>query len=59
MKFAWSEERVLPKEQGVFDVAPPRQAYSHSASVGSLYTRFFTRSSFNADSFSQNFTASS
>ena len=36
---AWAEEREAPWWKGVEEGAPPRQAYSHSASVGKRYKR--------------------
>src|SRR5579864_3491497 len=53
------EEREPPKKKGLEELAPPRQAYSHSASVGKRYVRPTAFSSGRADSLRQNSTASS
>src|SRR5206468_2252739 len=58
-KLACVEERESPKWKGVEELAPPRQAYSHSASVGKRYVRPFFFSSACFDSFRQKATASS
>jgi hypothetical protein len=59
LKLAWLEERERPKWKGVEEEAPPRQPYSHSASVGKRYTRSYRFSAARAESFLQNSTASS
>jgi hypothetical protein len=59
LKFACAEVRDWPKEKGVEEEAPPRQAYSHSASVGKRYTRPNRFSSGISDSLRQKAKASS
>src|SRR5207247_270649 len=58
-KLALNDDSDRPKEKGSDSLAPPRQAYSHSASVGSRYTRPASRSLGRADNFAHNSWASS